>query len=693
MTNDKLKLLAEDFAQKIQENHTFTQDEKSQYHSLFIYRASSMHLDKPIEDTTKTDSDVVGIWESYTVDGKKAFRRTVSEEQDSIFWSDIEYIPPKSDKVRIAFLGESVARGYLLCPEFTPAKTLQSILDKNSSRVFEVLDLTRSSMGVEELTELCQSVQKLEPEYVVVFAGNNWRNSLWPLSEEESKRIDLLEKQSPDFNRDLEKFFKEKMEGIVKRFFDSISDIAQNLNFIFIIPEVNIADWVPSENECIPLWLKERDAEWFQLQDEMEQECLEGYGEKLKRLVELNPFGALGYYNLGIFLEKQNRTDESQEQLIAARTAGLYSSLFSVPCCYDFQADRILDYCGEKRIHVVDLRKVFRNHLDGKLPGNALFLDYCHLNINGIKLAMKSLASTILRNRFDQEIELPSEKPEKEKRLMGMGHFLSAVHCAHVCRQKKELLLYHCREAVKNWPEVTNLMHSYLRLTSRKLPWIYNKECQVLIKSTILKSYPLLYQPKNCMIIDITLTESMLTAMHESGFNYKNEIINNICTSFSIHDTKLDLLQSYYRENSYQISNSSTGYYFSDQRAFISSIEQKSRFYLVMDHVAQEITLLMTLKLPFPLEENEEASIMINGVKCSTFFVNGNWKNYELPIDNTILHRGVNHIVIEWPYLDKNYNRYCEYMRSNQTGYQLYLRNSRPLYGDIARMVVCKANV
>jgi hypothetical protein len=215
----------------------------------------------------------------------------------------------------------------------------------------------------------------------------------------------------------------------------------------------------------------------------------------------------------------------------------------------------------------------------------------------------------------------------------------------------------------------------------------------MLIKSTILKSYPLLFQPKNCMIMDVTLTESMLIALKENGFDFNNEIINNICTSFSLHDTKLDLLQSYYRENSYQITNSNTGYYFSDQRAFISSIEQKSRFYLVIDDTTQKITLLMTVKLPFPLEDNEEGSIIINGVKHSTFFINGNWRNYELSIDNTILHRGVNHIVIEWPYLNKNYNKYCKYMRSKHSGYQLYLRNSRPLYGDIARMVVCKARV
>src|SRR6478672_6895491 len=89
----------------------------------------------------------IGIWERVTENDKVSFVRRMDTMDEWHFWANLGRIDPKGKKRRVLFMGESVARGYLYDPDFTPARALQMILDGQVGEgEFEVIDLARTNL-------------------------------------------------------------------------------------------------------------------------------------------------------------------------------------------------------------------------------------------------------------------------------------------------------------------------------------------------------------------------------------------------------------------------------------------------------------------------------------------------------------------------------------------------------------------
>src|SRR5215469_13807684 len=70
----------------------------------------------------------IGVWGRESAGQEAAFVRTPDGRGEWFNWAAKDRIEPKRGKWRVAFLGESVARGYLYDPQFNPALALESIL-------------------------------------------------------------------------------------------------------------------------------------------------------------------------------------------------------------------------------------------------------------------------------------------------------------------------------------------------------------------------------------------------------------------------------------------------------------------------------------------------------------------------------------------------------------------------------------
>ena len=69
-------------------------------------------------------SKQIGLWERKTENGKTSFVRGLNTMDTWHFWANVGRIEAKGTKLRVLFIGESVARGYLYDPSFTPAMAL-----------------------------------------------------------------------------------------------------------------------------------------------------------------------------------------------------------------------------------------------------------------------------------------------------------------------------------------------------------------------------------------------------------------------------------------------------------------------------------------------------------------------------------------------------------------------------------------
>ncbi len=74
---------------------------------------------------------------------------------------------------RVAFFGESVAAGYLYAPHLTPAEILETQL-RGVDAGYEVVDLARTNETLAGLATTVESSLQLDPDALVIFAGNNW---------------------------------------------------------------------------------------------------------------------------------------------------------------------------------------------------------------------------------------------------------------------------------------------------------------------------------------------------------------------------------------------------------------------------------------------------------------------------------------------------------------------------------------
>ena len=71
--------------------------------------------------------------------------------------------------------GESAAAGYLYAPHLTPARVLESQLENlGGEGAFEVIDLARVNECLGPLVDTVSSSLQINPDLLVIFAGNNW---------------------------------------------------------------------------------------------------------------------------------------------------------------------------------------------------------------------------------------------------------------------------------------------------------------------------------------------------------------------------------------------------------------------------------------------------------------------------------------------------------------------------------------
>jgi hypothetical protein len=115
---------------------------------------------------------------------------------------------------------------------------------------------------------------------------------------------------------------------------------------------------------------------------------------------------------------------------------------------------------------IVDLPAIFAAYTNTPLPGRQLFLDYCHLTVEGMKIAMAATTAAVLR-LFDTEYAdltkhleyLPD--PDLSAGADATAKFGAAIHNAHrllTVGPKAPILEYWCQEALDTSPSIEQAM-------------------------------------------------------------------------------------------------------------------------------------------------------------------------------------------------------------------------------------------
>lgn len=614
----------------------------------------------------------ISIWTPVQNKGEWYFERPRPSPLGDHFASRLRFPARKPAKTRrVAFFGESVAAGYLYAPGLTPAMLLEKHLAFLAPGMgYEVLDFSRTNETLAGLVTTVERALQLSPDLLVVFAGNNWNlletPGISPYVPDAASRKEygrLLEAEG--LLGPVEEGARQVLEK-ASRTLQEIATLAgrANLPVILIVPEVNMADW---ENRQPVPWLpRQGTAHWY-----------EGYFDALRHvrnddwqaaevkalaMLQLDGFAtSTACHLLARARIALGREEEARMASEAAVDNTYYPSLcfLSAPQAGSMAKAILRKAARQHGFGCIDLPDIFAGYSGQRLQGRRLFLDYCHLTLEGMHVAMAALASEILKKSgviltWETALEqLP--RPEIETGLEATARFGAAVHTAHrlvSTTDRKPILRYWCEEALRASPRIAQTMLDFIAARHPFCPVILSSAQQRNLRST----WPMGYQHGWCHDhLDPELIGVIGAVLEQSGQVPPGRVADLVVGLVAhLGPEGIDLIAGDFflwepLERFFPACLTTDD---ATSPAFFRAVWPQTRFALIGDGV-RAVNLEMVMRLPpnAGLQPPPEGhvNLLVNGAKLARLPISGRWGNTSQVIGPQLLQRGLNQLMFQWP--------------------------------------------
>ncbi len=604
----------------------------------------------------------ISIWQPQEIDGEAVFVRPDPLPLGDHHAATKVLRPKKSElPLRVAFFGESVAAGYLYAPHLTPAQVLETQLRAaGGAENFEVVDLARTNETLASLAETVRTSLQINPDVLVLFAGNNWNlletPEVSPYAPSVTARQRYGQKLREEGIAGPIGLATERLRQAAAAAFGAIAEIAWAVHIpvVVVIPEINQIDW---ETRQPPVWLSgDGTARWHAL-----------YAQAAKRLDQndfagaLDPIHALQGLDGGDCASTWRllaRAHLGSGDLEAARQACLaeidaarYATLafLSAPQATTAARELLREQARRHGFLSVDLRDVFSEHTGSDLPDRRLFLDYCHLTLEGIEVAMAAVAARVLSlsGMLDEEVDWrrllsPSPiSPEAE----ATARFGAAIHTAHrllATGSKRPILEHWCEAALDASPGIAGTMLDLVAVRCAPLPAVLT----AAQGRNLASPYRLTLQHGwRWDHLDADLIGAIRAVLERRGHPAGERIDGLLLEHLAIREEGTELLDAIYLweplERFYpEVMD------FEDlaRRATFRSPWPESAFCLICDG-ERDVEIEMTVRLSAP----GPVRIAVDDRDLGAVDAGERWTRTVLRIDRHNLRRGLNRLTLRWP--------------------------------------------
>jgi hypothetical protein len=591
----------------------------------------------------------VGTWEATDEDTGRSFVRVETGDPWHL-WANVQKIPPKGPRRRVVLVGESVARGHLYDPQFTPAQALQKMMNVacGPDRI-EVVDLARTNLLHDQLQELITQALHLEPDALVIFAGNNWS----PLIKTADERF--LDMASAFQDSGSWRGVKESIESFLiadtRQTFRLLEEIVQQrrIPVVFVLPEFNLADWI-TECDSPPLLNSEDTEAWLRAKCEAEQllqgndwEKAERLGERLRQLDQGTT--AAGLNILAEVSKKRGDHETARTFLEMARDAAVCWPFRYSPRCFSVIQQTIREGTAAHGIHLVDLPREFTKYLGGEAADRRLFLDYCHLTLEGIRISMAVTAETLLpllKFPVKSSKELAQVDMKVSANVCAGAHFLAGVYNAN-WGQRTDVVRHHIRTALEYDRGIANMMQLFLDFHIRRMPSSlcrsYEKLCELPNITAIIVFY-------NDSIRDKFLNTKLITAvsdaLEEVGIPTRAQIERLIIKEHGVENRVVNLASTLYSTGSY------LRFLVDFRSEFYKATARNTTFPLVCDK-PESLSFSLTVKVPNVSAEDQTISLRLNGNLVAEVAATDRWTTATFSAPAGLVHSGLNQVEVGWP--------------------------------------------
>ena len=616
--------------------------------------AERIASDSDATDNNKVDdvatSDMVGIWERKK--GSHQFVRRLDKFAEWSLWSTMGKIEPKQGKKRIVFLGESAARGYLYEPQFTPAMALETILQSQFGKAeIEVLDLARISLGM-EIKELAVSAMLLEPDAVIIFAGNNW-GPIHPRSDLPYLAMALQQEGIPGLKRLIESRFEFTVRTLVKEISSFYKE--RNVPLIWVVPEFNLGDWRDPVSNA-PYLLDNSNREWMVHWEEALASLKEGNikdaAQLANRMIELDQgVSPAGFYILAACSEQAGDYAAQRKHLESARDSLRWDPTVKAPRPYSITQRVLREESAAHGNELVDLPKIFSEYLKGRVSDRRLFLDYCHLSAEGIQIAMAAAASSILRifkrgNMPWRALAHHSFAPTAQMRAEAA--FLAAIHNAH-WYQSYELVRHYCALALKLSPQIVKVMTCFIDLQTQRTPMLMSEPAAELARLELPSIHHYLLRASN-QNLDKLLLDAVIDSLKDIGIDMQERVHQRRLKEHSVSFESRNLLDYYYCSGFEKPQEAvlATPDRSAKRQAHFRTHSRESNFFFISDG-PYPVRFTLTCRLSHIYLGEREIVVEVNGKHQSLASIDSEWSTWDITVGAEALRAGINEIKIRWP--------------------------------------------
>ncbi len=565
---------------------------------------------------------------------------------------------------RIVLLGESAAAGMFYRPHVTPAAILVRHLRENAGPgQFEVVDLARPAQTERDLEQAAAAALGLEPSLLVAFAGNNWVWSGWGPDlgaqaaggvEDCDRAAAALEQQGVPGLRTL----VERRQGeVADRCIDAVAGLARTAGvpLLWVVPEVNLPDivvphpvyWLPGDG--VRQWYRglRRAASHLECAD------FAGAARAAERLIALDGGACAASRSLLAAACRGSGSHEAARDACRAaadaaswdrrfrRSSGVNSAILAA----------LRAGCHRNGLPSVDLPEIFDRICGSALPGRRIFLDHCHLTLEGMSVATAAVAAAVLRafagakkpGPDQPEPAMESPLPPVTSAVLGLARLQAGLYNANLNYLHWEWIDELFSTSLATCPNLDATMRDYLLARGAPCSPDMTAACHANLASAAALD-PLVWRRTD---LGGGVMERLCGVLARHGGDPEREIIRAWIAQNPIPGEGIDLAGPRHAET-YGIG--SDGDDARRGRPLFRALAPASTFRFIAGG-RRDLELDLTARLPAPASCARAGQVVlsVNGVRLAAFRMAVSWRRRTRVIGRDLLRPGINLIGLEWP--------------------------------------------
>jgi hypothetical protein len=499
---------------------------------------------------------------------------------------------------------------------------------------------------------------------LVIFAGNNWFSPVAPFPDADRAHFQAMAAAYRKAGaQGLMRLCTEHARSYYPGVLENLAYIARTaaIPVIVVIPEVNQADW---QRAAPVAWLPgARTARWYELYERALAFAAAADHEHAARIAEqmialdggtcptshrlrANALVALG------------RSEEARDCCLAEVDSGNWVPGLAVPGTGRVVREILRRGVEKHGLPCVDLPEVFAAHGPG-LPGRELFVDYCHLTPEGMRVAMAAVAAAIVRQSVASEPPNADVSPARDATAKLMTA-LCTLEWDRRIDGESPLPRFWLDAALAASDEIRETMVQYVatRLAPRMAEGLSLPERRLFGPSNRLEdgTHRLAGEGRRLRRawLNPAAIDAISGALERAGdLRCRRLVTRALLDDHAVGGEHVDLVEPFY----HWTANAGAPGYQRDRAAYSApglyrAFSPVSHFALVSDG-RRPLTLDMTVRLP-GMERprtNEEVAIEVNRVRVGTLRAGSRWTRSSIRVKRAHLEAGINKVSIRWPRL------------------------------------------